>query len=81
MVNQSVPFGPDVICAGLLMPLCEKIVTLPVVAIRPTESPKKFVNQRAPSDPTVIPSGPSIPAPLKLVITPDVVIRPIELLP
>src|SRR5260221_1024179 len=83
-VNQTLPSGPAVMAAGLLLavgiPNAEK---LPLGVMRPMAFPLNSVNHRLPSDPAVMPSGPQ-PAEdphfvgkENWVMLPDVVMRPI----
>ncbi len=58
-----------------------KVVTTPLVVIRPIELLPVSVNHRLSSGPVAIACGELIDASVKLVTTPLVVIRPIESFP
>src|SRR5271165_4423927 len=72
-VNHKAPSGPAVIAPAGHVVDAGKIVTSPVVVIRPMFMPN--VNHNAPSGPAANP--PTEPA-VNSVITPAVVMRPIE---
>src|SRR5262249_45646502 len=69
--TQSAPSGPAMIALGATSNGPLKIVTRPLVVMRPTVGPASFVNHGAPSGPTAIPSGRPIPDPANFVIAID----------
>ena len=83
-MNQTLPSGPAVMLAGLLLAVgIRNVEKRPAGVIRPIAPLLNSVNHRLPSEPAVIPSGPQ-PAedPYFVgkgnsVVLPDGVIRPI----
>src|SRR5215469_10370900 len=75
LANHSAPPGPAVIDDGWFIPVAVKLVTVPVVVIRPIEPvplgpPASLVNHSAPSGPAVMALTLVMPRPVKILTAP-----------